>query len=254
MIGGPNKEGCYGRFGSWCAHAHGSGVGATNEIKSERGALAPGSTCELVARRCRGGSGGACSRGGVAGGADVGDRRRGFHGDAGRSGVHPAADRDRRVPRGEHHVGDRSARRAIGPGPDQIASPLLPLGLRTVDGTCNNLIPGQETFGAADQPFPRLMTPVFRSLSFRRRGSVRSFRRRTRRPQECLRPPARVVSNLIVDQTSANPAAVAAVSSRSGRRATRVLFHVRSSRRRRVATTVLPTVVFRRTRRWTSRT
>ena len=54
----------------------------------------------------------------------------------------------------------------IGTGPFQIpAAPnaeLQPLGLRTVDGTCNNLVPGQEHFGAADQPFTRLTTPVFR--------------------------------------------------------------------------------------------
>ena len=44
----------------------------------------------------------------------------------------------------------------IGTGPNQIASPLVSMGLRTVDGSCNNLVPGQETFGAADQLFPRL--------------------------------------------------------------------------------------------------
>src|SRR3954447_23945982 len=40
----------------------------------------------------------------------------------------------------------------LGTGANQIPSPLLPFGLRTVDGSCNNLIAGQETFGAADQP------------------------------------------------------------------------------------------------------
>ena len=39
----------------------------------------------------------------------------------------------------------------------------MPAGLRTVDGTDNNLIPGQSTFGAADQLFPRLTDPVFRN-------------------------------------------------------------------------------------------
>ena len=51
----------------------------------------------------------------------------------------------------------------IGNGPDQIASPLLAFGLRTVDGNCNNLQPGQASYGAADQTFPRLTTPEFRS-------------------------------------------------------------------------------------------
>ncbi|HZX54247.1 MAG TPA: hypothetical protein VFE86_06185, partial [Ilumatobacteraceae bacterium] len=50
----------------------------------------------------------------------------------------------------------------LGNGPHQIPSPLLSFGLRTVDGSCNNLQPGQETFGAADQAFPRLTTPFFR--------------------------------------------------------------------------------------------
>ena len=32
----------------------------------------------------------------------------------------------------------------VGTGPDQIPSPLLSFGLRTVDGSCNNLIPKPE--------------------------------------------------------------------------------------------------------------
>jgi hypothetical protein len=50
----------------------------------------------------------------------------------------------------------------IGPGPDQIASPLVSKGLRTVDGSCNNLVAGQERFGSADQLFPRLTSKSFR--------------------------------------------------------------------------------------------
>ncbi|WP_240484205.1 peroxidase family protein [Pseudarthrobacter sulfonivorans] len=99
----------------------------------------------------------------------------------------------------------------IGTGPDQIASPLVSQGLRTIDGSCNNLVPGQETFGAADQTFPRLTTPVFKSAEesppafgpsqptsyAQKQGSV-------------FDSEPRVISNLIVDQTSTNPAAVAA--------------------------------------------
>jgi hypothetical protein len=51
----------------------------------------------------------------------------------------------------------------LGTGPNQVSSPLLPFGLRTVDGSCNNLEPGQDEFGAADNLFPRLLTPDFRS-------------------------------------------------------------------------------------------
>src|SRR3712207_6852669 len=48
----------------------------------------------------------------------------------------------------------------LGPGPHQIPDAgahgaELPWGLRTVDGTCNNLVPGQAHFGAADAVFPR---------------------------------------------------------------------------------------------------
>ena len=43
-------------------------------------------------------------------------------------------------------------------GPD---STLLPMGLRTVDGSYNHLLPGQSQTGAADEIFPRLLTPVY---------------------------------------------------------------------------------------------
>src|SRR5680860_857365 len=49
----------------------------------------------------------------------------------------------------------------VGTGPNQIPSPLISAGLRTIDGSCNNLQPGQETFGAADQVFPRLTSKSF---------------------------------------------------------------------------------------------
>ncbi|HEX3090822.1 MAG TPA: peroxidase family protein, partial [Ilumatobacteraceae bacterium] len=82
-----------------------------------------------------------------------------------------------------------------------------------MDGSCNNLVPGQETFGAADQTFPRLTTPVYRNAEpitaalpvgppgptsyAQTSGSVIDSEPRT-------------ISNLIVDQTSTNPAAIAA--------------------------------------------
>src|SRR3954454_7141124 len=52
----------------------------------------------------------------------------------------------------------------LGPGPNQVSDPQLPVGLRTVDGSNNNLvpIPDQHMFGAADRLFPRLTTPIFR--------------------------------------------------------------------------------------------
>lgn len=96
----------------------------------------------------------------------------------------------------------------VGRGPNQIASPLLSFGLRTVDGTCNNLQPDQENFGAADQPFVRLTTPEFKPAE-----DASAFRGppQTSYAQETglvVDSQPRLISNLIVDQTSSNPAAI----------------------------------------------
>jgi hypothetical protein len=53
----------------------------------------------------------------------------------------------------------------VGTAPFQIADALVSKGLRTVDGSCNNLIPGQETFGAADEVFPRIASKSFRDAA-----------------------------------------------------------------------------------------
>ena len=68
----------------------------------------------------------------------------------------------------------------LGTGPNQIPSPLLPYGLRTVNGKFNNLIPGQEDFGMADRIFPRLVAPLFRQAS-RATSTARAARRRRAR-------------------------------------------------------------------------
>ncbi|WP_260680590.1 peroxidase family protein [Arthrobacter sp. KBS0703] len=99
----------------------------------------------------------------------------------------------------------------IGTGPNQIPSPLVSQGLRTVDGSCNNLQAGQETFGAADQLFPRLTTPVFKGAE----NSPPAFgpsqpTSYAQKKGNVFDSEPRVISNLIVDQTSTNPAAVAA--------------------------------------------
>src|SRR6476620_9472070 len=64
----------------------------------------------------------------------------------------------------EHHAATRSVSNPCGTlvcsGPDQIPDRLTSYGLRTVDGSCNNLFPGRENFAAANQPFPRLATPA----------------------------------------------------------------------------------------------
>jgi Ca2+-binding RTX toxin-like protein len=112
----------------------------------------------------------------------------------------------------------------IGPASDQIPDAITSYGLRTVDGQCNNLkalanatkgFNNPSTFGASDQPFPRLTTPVFSkaepitpdfpvgppgptSYAQKLAGNV------------VIDSQPRVVSNLIDDQTSTNPAAIAA--------------------------------------------
>ena len=49
---------------------------------------------------------------------------------------------------------------------DILPNASIPLGLRTVDGTFNNLIPGQEGFGAADLEFAQSADRVFGMLTF----------------------------------------------------------------------------------------
>lgn len=108
-----------------------------------------------------------------------------------------------------------------------ISSPLLPSGLRTVDGTYNNLIPGRETWGAADTPMPRLLDPNFLNDAD---GDVMPLGPPggplvTNTDYGVIGAPSatngghtgnvadadpRIISNLVVDQSVSNPAAVAA--------------------------------------------
>ena len=106
----------------------------------------------------------------------------------------------------------------VGPGADQIPDRLSSYGLRTVDGSCNDLVPGRETFAAADQPFPRLTTPKFRAAEGRPQGffgpgdpgSASSSYAQKLAGNIVYDTQPRVISNLVVDQTSSNPAAIAA--------------------------------------------
>ncbi|WP_310529401.1 peroxidase family protein, partial [Nocardioides sp.] len=99
----------------------------------------------------------------------------------------------------------------VGTGPNQLSSPLLSLGLRTVDGSCNNLVPGKEKIGAADELFPRLTTATFKDAGavppgFGPPGST-SY---SQTSGNVFDTEPRIISNLVVDQTSTNPAAIAA--------------------------------------------
>jgi Ca2+-binding RTX toxin-like protein len=101
----------------------------------------------------------------------------------------------------------------VGSAPNQIPDRLTPFGLRTVDGSCNNLFPGREKFAAADVPFPRLTKPVFRDAgpdTIGVNGPPGSATSYADKNKNVVDPEPRTVSNLIVDQTSTNPAAIAA--------------------------------------------
>ena len=84
-------------------------------------------------------------------------------------------------------------------------------------------MPGQTHFGAADSVFPRLLTPTYRSaeaLPFdpdgpggQAAGQATSY---SQKSGFVVDSQPRVVSNLIVDQTATNPAAVAAAANPCG--------------------------------------
>ncbi len=106
-----------------------------------------------------------------------------------------------------------------GTGPDQIPAgevgDTLPWGLRLIDGTCNNLVAGKVTVGAADQDFPRLVTQGAQGGGGRRPGRPGPRARvasssYTQTSGTVIDSQPRVISNLIVDQTDTNPAAVEA--------------------------------------------
>ncbi|CAI8994751.1 peroxidase family protein [Pseudomonas sp. IT-P4] len=79
---------------------------------------------------------------------------------------------------------------------DLLPNTQVPFGLRTVDGSFNNLVTGQSDFGSADGAFPRLLDPSFLD-AYAAPGTV-------------IDPQPRIISNLVVDQTANNPAAYAA--------------------------------------------
>ncbi|QRM30323.1 peroxidase family protein [Microvirga sp. VF16] len=98
---------------------------------------------------------------------------------------------------------------------------LLPYGLRTVDGTYNNLVEGRETWGAADQPFPVLTPPdhvdenddpalplgpttVVSNNDYGQIGG------------NVVDSDPRIISNLVADQTLNNPAAISAALTYAG--------------------------------------
>src|SRR3954453_4349318 len=94
----------------------------------------------------------------------------------------------------------------------QVPDVITSYGLRTVDGSCNNLKNAATyNFAASDQVFPRLTAPSFRDAdpvdpNFPVGPQVTNYGQ----PGNIVDSQPRIVSNLIDDQTSTNPAAIAA--------------------------------------------
>ena len=104
------------------------------------------------------------------------------------------------------------------------------LGLRTVDGSYNHLLPGQEYWGASNTPFLELLPPVYRTIMVDPDGDGPSGPipitytpgndvdgpGTHADPGDVIDPEVRTISNLIVDQTLGNPAAIMTALQRNG--------------------------------------
>jgi len=95
-----------------------------------------------------------------------------------------------------------------------VPDPKLAYGLRTVDGSYNNLMPNQSTYGAAGEKFPRLAPPLFREADPVAPGAPNTSYDDINNLVVDAEP--RMISNLIVDQTVENPAAMEMMSTVEG--------------------------------------
>lgn len=93
-----------------------------------------------------------------------------------------------------------------------VGAVTLPFGLRTVDGRWNNLLPNQDKWGSGNQLFPRMLEAQFRDADpippgapGGRPGTPTSYKQTQGFVYDSS---VRNISNLIVDQTTSNPAAV----------------------------------------------
>ncbi|TCM71149.1 peroxidase family protein, partial [Rhizobium sp. BK068] len=111
----------------------------------------------------------------------------------------------------EREVAGESLQSIIGPN-----AAILPWGLRHVDGSNNNLLPGGQFVGAADQILPRLLDPNFLndqdgdSLPFGPPPAPVLTNTDYGSSGSVVDADPRTISNLIVDMTVTNPAAIAA--------------------------------------------
>ena len=100
-----------------------------------------------------------------------------------------------------------------------IPSALLPWGLRTVDGSCNNLLPDKGQLGAADEVFREFVEPQFDDGQLLTVGPLAendvvgartSYKRGDGSTVEDSQP--RLISRLITNNSTSNPAARAAAA------------------------------------------
>ncbi|MCS6622530.1 hypothetical protein N0B44_06390, partial [Roseibacterium beibuensis] len=125
----------------------------------------------------------------------------------------------------EAHAGGQPL---FGPG-GLIPTYNLSWGLRTVDGTYNNLLPGQTHWGSADNPFPTLLDPSYRTIQVDPDGpggsgpvpvtyqpGADNDGLGPAGPGDVFDPTVRTISNLLVDQTLGNPAAILTALQRGG--------------------------------------
>jgi Ca2+-binding RTX toxin-like protein len=96
-----------------------------------------------------------------------------------------------------------------------IPDPKTPFGLRTVDGSYNNILPGREMWGAANQPMPRLFEPTFindndgDSLDLNGPGPGGVLQNGNYAPgSSVVDADPRTISNLVADMSINNPAAI----------------------------------------------
>ena len=103
----------------------------------------------------------------------------------------------------------------------------LSMGLRTVDGTYNHLLPGQERWGRGDSQFPSLLDPVYRPADgtpFDPDGpgpapampTAPNYNPSNNPNSLVFDSSLRTISNLLVDQTLGNPAAILTALQRAG--------------------------------------
>lgn len=112
-----------------------------------------------------------------------------------------------------------------------ISQPHLPYGLRTVDGSYNNIIPGRELWGAADQTMPRMFDPNWRTETdgdqfdpdgptgpapTQTDGNYSSGGETIGTGGNIVDADPRIISNLIADQSPNNPAALIAALRHAG--------------------------------------